>query len=138
MRNRAKCKLCNDVLESFHRTDYVECSCKEIAVDGGNDYFRASARDWRNFLRIDDEDNEIPIKFEDSNMVENKSSEESSPLTKSEKMELLINLVKSMENLPPQAMNNPITHYDLFHFGALIVSYLRDLEKPPESNPPPS
>ena len=55
MKNRAKCKLCNSIIESFHRHDYVTCACGEIAVDGGLDYFKVIARDYANFLRIDDE-----------------------------------------------------------------------------------
>lgn len=56
-RNRAMCRLCGDVVESTHRHDLVACSCGEIFVDGGSDYFRAGARDFANFIRpVDDED----------------------------------------------------------------------------------
>lgn len=33
--NRIKCRGCKDVIESMHRHDYVVCSCKSVAVDGG-------------------------------------------------------------------------------------------------------
>ena len=62
MKNRAKCKLCGDVIESFHSYDYVACRCGEIAVDGGMDNFRCIANDFGNFLRVDDEGNEIVVK----------------------------------------------------------------------------
>lgn len=39
-RNRARCKLCGDVIESEHRHDLVWCSCRAIFVDGGKDYRR--------------------------------------------------------------------------------------------------
>ena len=59
MRNRAKCKKCESIIESFHRHDYVKCTCGSIAVDGGQDYFKCVADDWVNFIRIDDNDKEI-------------------------------------------------------------------------------
>ena len=37
MRNRAKCKLCSSVIESYHRYDEVSCKCGEINISGGND-----------------------------------------------------------------------------------------------------
>jgi hypothetical protein len=39
-RNRAKCALCEDVIESKSRHDFVSCSCGAIFVDGGRDYCR--------------------------------------------------------------------------------------------------
>ena len=45
-RNAVKCLVCNSVLESRHRHDYVQCSCpNEVATDGGLDYQRISAID---------------------------------------------------------------------------------------------
>lgn len=39
-KNAAKCLACEDVIESTHRWDYVTCTCRKIAVDGGKDYLR--------------------------------------------------------------------------------------------------
>jgi len=50
--NRAKCALCKDVIVSKHRHDFVSCTCGEIFVDGGNDYWRAGAKDVQNLLRF--------------------------------------------------------------------------------------
>jgi len=61
MRNRAKCKLCQSVLESFTIQDYVECKCGEIGIWGGNQNLECCARHWSNFLRLDEKDNEIPV-----------------------------------------------------------------------------
>ena len=45
-RNAVKCLVCNSVLESRHRHDYVQCSCpNEVATDGGLYYQRISAKD---------------------------------------------------------------------------------------------
>ena len=65
MKNRAKCRLCGDILESFHETDYVKCSCEEISIYGGRQSYKAAAKDFKNFLRIDDEGNEIEVKWID-------------------------------------------------------------------------
>ncbi len=40
VRNRLKCKLCGDVIESKYRHDFVECKCGKVFVDGGLDYMR--------------------------------------------------------------------------------------------------
>ena len=45
-RNAAKCLVCNSVLESKHRHNYVQCRCSnESAVDGGLSYQRILAKD---------------------------------------------------------------------------------------------
>jgi len=42
MRNKIKCRKCNDIIESKSRHDFVWCKCKAVAVDGGsgNGYMR--------------------------------------------------------------------------------------------------
>lgn len=40
LRNRVKCLRCGDIIESFHRHDFKQCSCKTVAVDGGKDYLK--------------------------------------------------------------------------------------------------
>ena len=45
-RNAIKCLVCNTVLESKHRHDYVQCQCSnEAATDGGLVYLRYMAKD---------------------------------------------------------------------------------------------
>ena len=39
-RNRIKCKICGDEIESTFRHDFKRCACGKIAVDGGKDYLR--------------------------------------------------------------------------------------------------
>jgi hypothetical protein len=48
-RNRAKCLKCGDIIESKSRHDFVQCSCGEIFVDGGQEYYHAGAKDMKNF-----------------------------------------------------------------------------------------
>jgi len=40
--NKIRCKFCNDIIESTHVHDYVECKCGKVSVDGGKDYLRRS------------------------------------------------------------------------------------------------
>jgi hypothetical protein len=51
-KNKAKCKLCNDIVESTYRHHFAFCKCGEIFVDGGNEYWRAGANSFDNFERI--------------------------------------------------------------------------------------
>lgn len=50
--NRAKCKLCGDIITSTHRHDFVRCKCGEIFVDGGKSYTRCGAGDFKNFISM--------------------------------------------------------------------------------------
>jgi hypothetical protein len=54
--SKAKCLKCNDIVESKHRHDFVKCSCKEIFLDGGDEYIRAGANDLSNILIYKDDD----------------------------------------------------------------------------------
>lgn len=131
MKNRAKCKLCNSIIESFHRHDYVKCACGEIAVDGGKDYFKCSAKNFQNFVRIDDNDNEVPVKVVDEEKQE-VVLDEPSPPTRDELIEMLDTMAKNIQGLPQHAMTLPVTHYDLY--SALVL--LSALLKLPALHPP--
>ena len=39
--SKALCILCDDVIESKHRHDFVVCKCGKSFLDGGDDYTRA-------------------------------------------------------------------------------------------------
>lgn len=41
VRNAARCRRCNTVVESKFVHDFVSCKCEAIFVDGGTDYLRA-------------------------------------------------------------------------------------------------
>lgn len=106
MKNRAKCKLCNTVLESFHRYDYVHCKCGEISISGGCDVFECAARNWSNFLRVDDNDNEILVKVEGIEPDKTNSKPDNSNEIKLDRKELLAMLKRSIDyidNLPTHA-----------------------------------
>lgn len=51
-KNKCKCKICGDIIESKSRHDYVECKCGACATDGGLAYTR---RAWNpTFGGVDD------------------------------------------------------------------------------------
>lgn len=126
MRNRAKCKLCGDVLESYHQHDLVSCKCGEISISGGNYEFLCSAKDFNNFLRIDDKDNTVSVKVV-SKEDEPKHEEESTPVvSKKEKIAMLERMAQDVERLPSEALSLPITHYDFYSALLLLSSILRE------------
>lgn len=80
-----------------------------------------SALDWNNFLRIDDQGNEIivTVKSEDVKPLYNEAP------TREDKLKMLDEMIKSYENLPQNALNAPITGYDLLSALLLVSSILR-------------
>lgn len=40
---KVKCLLCEQILQSKHRHDYVMCKCGNLSVDGGSDYLKISS-----------------------------------------------------------------------------------------------
>jgi hypothetical protein len=134
MRNRAKCKKCESIIESFHRHDYVKCTCGSIAVDGGQDYFKCVADDWVNFIRIDDNDKEIMPTIKDKieeaktpsdtaladdiSTIENPSDEDRIKAD-------LEALIKVYEELPGHALDQPVTHRDYLSLLGLISTILK-------------
>jgi len=119
MKNRAKCKLCKDIIESFHDQDYVFCKCREISVFDG-DALRCTANNWANFLRIDDQGNEIVVTVKDN--VNPLDMPQGKP-DKKELLGMLNDMIKNIENLPQHAATAPITHYD-FASALLLISEL--------------
>src|SRR5260221_11915794 len=122
MRNRAKCKLCGDIIESFHSTDLVNCKCGQIYVDGGTAMFCGDS-DWNNFLRVDDQGNEIVVKVQEKEPT--KEMEYIHKPTKKEMLDMLDEMIKNIENLPQHAMLLPITHADHCSLLILLSAILR-------------
>ena len=58
VRNRIRCNLCGDIIESNYRHDFRSCRCGAVCVDGGKDYIR------RGFLNGRDDYTELSV-FED-------------------------------------------------------------------------
>ena len=116
MRNRAKCKVCNEIIESTETDKTVWCKCKQIGINGGKEKFWCHAVNFENFLRIDDEDNEIPVHFVDMTNQINKAKLK-------QVLESIDEMVKSYEGLPATAMLTEVTHYDLMSVLYLLSSF---------------
>lgn len=125
LRNRAKCKKCQSIIESFHRHDYITCKCGEISVDGGNDYHKCSARDWDNFLRIDDDGNEIVPRIVEAQTPVPSDTPTSAAPTRTELLKMLDSIVASIEALPPNGQVASVSNLDLASSLLLIAAIFR-------------
>ena len=125
MRNRAKCKLCGDIIESTYRHDMVSCSCGEISVDGGNDYHRAVFNNKENFIKIDDEGNEIipTIRKGEPDVKEILETIRHKP-TKKELIKDIEYIVKGIESLPIDVKMSPMNHIDYMSLLRLLSDVL--------------
>lgn len=119
MRNRAKCKLCSTIIESFHETDLQFCECKSIGLDGGKYTFKVYANDFSNVIRIDDDDKEIPIK---EKLV---ITETPKKLSLDDLMKELDMMCDEIDTLPRHAMAQPVNQYDFYRLCLLVRSILR-------------
>lgn len=119
MKNRAKCRLCNDLIESVHRHDYVTCQCGEISIDGGSGegYIRCRANDYRNLIRLDDENNEI--------MPTVTATAVSSEPPKQDGVAILNAMIQRIESLPPQSLYAPINHSDFASLLRVLADIFR-------------
>lgn len=54
-KNSAKCLICNDVLESKNRWDYVVCYCGNLHIDGGLDYLKRGATSYEMVQELSEE-----------------------------------------------------------------------------------
>ncbi len=137
MRNRAKCKLCSDVLESFHRGDNILCSCGEIAIGGGDHRFHCWAKNWKNFERVADDDTILSVKIMDSDAMDDAVEQESVQQMKPNKQTLLETInyfIQNMESQPQEMMCTQLTQYDLLAIYILFRSILQCDDKSPEKD----
>lgn len=125
MKNRAKCKICKDIIESFHRDDLIFCKCGEIYVDGGLQLI-CGANEWENFLRIDDEGNEIIVKVKEKAISEEKPTQEKEKPTRKELLGMLDTMLQKIEEMPQKSMSTYVNHYDLYSFMLLVSSVLKE------------
>ncbi len=117
MRNRAKCKSCESIIESIHERDEVGCACGKISVSGG-DRMGCAATDWSIFLRVDDEGNTIIPNIKDAPSI-----------TREDLLAALDDMIHRIEEMPQQAMIISINHYDFVSLLILLSSIFK-LEVP--------
>ncbi len=128
MRNRAKCKACGDVLESFLRNDYITCKCGQVSIYGGEWVFGTEAIDYSNFLRIDETGREIPVTYIEKQTVQEEKKEDSKPepeLRREVFIHELDRMIQSFEELPEHAKRSSVSHYDLISLMLLVSNILK-------------
>lgn len=113
-RNRAMCKLCESIIESHTAKDRVSCTCGEIEVDGGKENYICYAKDFKNFIRIDEEDVKIEVKVKEI---------DSTKANFNNSKEALEEMIKSIENMPSNALITSATQYDLLGILYLLQSF---------------
>ena len=115
--------MCKEVIESFHAHDHQVCKCGEIEVSGG-DALKCYAKDFNNFLRVDDEGNEIIVKIKGKGAIEPLKND--NKLTKHQLLGMLSEMAANIEKLPSQALSTPITHYDYWSLLLLLSAIFRE------------
>ena len=135
MKNRAKCKLCNSIVESFHPTDHVICKCGEIELNGG-DAMYAKANDFRNFVRVDDLGNEITVRYENKKSpdigTENDGGQEDEnepkDTTHAEAVKELHYLLECENELIKDGVNSYVTRTDLYYYMLRILKIFKSMK----------
>ena len=142
-RNRAKCRLCGDIVESIMTNDVQMCGCGEIGVDGGLDVYRGIFGDPKNFIRIEDDGSEKEVVYQDrlSRLEENskakewiKASTEDTirdntelpNISKAECIDMLKLHIEGFDNLPDHAKYQPASVYDVQCLAMMIYGILRN------------
>lgn len=127
MRNRAKCKLCGSLIESFHSEDVVYCKCEEICVFGG-DAMRCSAADFANFLRVDDEGREIAVCYQEKQAqkdAHDTPKEPFKPITREDLVDMLDKRIETDDKLPEHVKFSPALNADMIYYMMLISHILK-------------
>ena len=52
IRNRIRCKMCGDIIESISVHDFETCSCGACSVDGGHSYLKRNVQSWDVFEEL--------------------------------------------------------------------------------------
>lgn len=116
MTTRAKCKLCNSIIEPTEN-QIIVCNCGEITLEG---FSKAviCAKDILNYCEVDDMGNEIVE-------IKEKPTSETKKPTKSELLNMLDDMIKGIERLPTTGMLSPVDHYGFASALLLLSSILR-------------
>ncbi len=144
---KAKCKLCNNIIEIKNRTDMFSCPCGEITIDYITTQLHASIKtDKTNLLFVDDEGNEIlpkecfdkveevfsPITFngpEDVAWIDGRSikeiAEEINMGSRRELLSMLDAMILQIDSLPQPAKYAPVTHSDFSELLTLVAALFR-------------
>ena len=108
----------------MHHVDLQLCNCGEISVDGGP-AMRCAAKNWDNFLRVDDEGNEIVVTVLNGSDVKKEIQIENSRPTKKDLLEMLDATANHLEKLPPDILYSNATNADILQLIMLISALFK-------------
>lgn len=137
MRRRAKCKLCDDIIEALPNHNMVECKCKHIGIDLSGDILRCHAGDWKNFIPVDDDGKELPLTIKVPEPVELKPVESESEF-QDKKAALLkeISLLIEETERDLGTGNGLVTRYEFVRMLEILVAVVHSFEDSlPDSSP---
>lgn len=122
MENKAKCRLCGSIIQSYTLSDVVSCDCGEITIWGGQYEFNVAYKNKNNLLRIDDKGNEVIVRCVDTTQDEIADPEPSNEAaSRKERLATLDSWISYGSNLPRHVLDAPPSLADLYH-GLLLVS----------------
>lgn len=105
--------MCRAIIESNSSVDYIVCGCGEIGIGGGSDKLQCYANDFSNFLRVDDEGNDIVVSVKDP-----------SKPTRKELLKMLKEMIENTDKLPSQALFSPVMYSDFVSLMLLLSAIL--------------
>lgn len=126
MRNRAKCKLCNDIIESLGANQWVKCKCGEVSINGGPFKYEVSVGDYANMLRVDDDGNEVAIKVKQAEGQDSKEDTFGLKPSRDELLGMLLEQINNSENLPMHVRSSFVTYLELESALLLIYAILKE------------
>jgi hypothetical protein len=88
----------------------------------------SSAVDYKNFLRVDDEGNEVVVKYHHKHEEEkgnDQPADNPKKFTRDELIQELDRMIESDEKLPDDAHIQQLTFYDLLRYMLLISNILK-------------
>lgn len=124
---RAMCRICRTLIETKSPGDYITCACGEISIHFQPGSTQFICREWENFIRIDEDGNEVSVNVVEKDDISSPKPhpEGISKPSKDDLLGMLNQMIKSIEDLPSQAMGSPVTHYDLLSALLLVAALFR-------------
>jgi len=127
MRNRAKCKLCSDIIESKYAGHVDTCKCGSISV------FNGAGMDMvpfasPHFLRVDDVGNEVVVSYKEKR-AEGEGYEEANnpnePRSRTDLIKDFENAIEYIDKAPNHEQLSFVTNAALCHYLKALVNILK-------------
>jgi hypothetical protein len=127
MRNRAKCKLCQSIIESFYPGHVDTCKCGAITVFNGEAMDMAPFNS-PHFLRVDEIGNEIVVSYKEKG-AEGQGHEEADnpnePLSRADLIKDFENAIEYIDKAPDHEQYSFVTNAALCHYMKALVNILK-------------